>query len=352
VHIERYEGAPNLPEIFRNFVLRQLRGRALDDNFKEEAEAGEFPDFACYRDVVLIEVKHLESDQTERIDEVFRREASPHEMPVFFGARDGRLITRYLSNGKDIEAKIASKLGRTIEAAIAKANRQFASYRQRHPRKNVINICVLLNSKLRELTPSGVLHSIHAKVVNGGRRFSEIDAIVYISEKHMTILPDGRLAFGIGVFENVGAINSPWKMEVVNRILTLWSSYRTGADVQDGREDIEFSVIDDISSYMKKSDLWTLEYKRDPYLQAVKIEILRFIYNRSLAILLLQGLKGAWAKPAANEVDQALRTLQHVIEETNKRGLDLRLLERHLLTPEEKAKLLVGLPAEFAQKIV
>jgi hypothetical protein len=39
------------------FVTDPLRGRSLDDNAAQEGSEGQFPDFAAFRDLVLIEMK-------------------------------------------------------------------------------------------------------------------------------------------------------------------------------------------------------------------------------------------------------------------------------------------------------
>lgn len=73
IHIERNGGPPDLPTAFAHFVVHHLRGRSLDDNKDEEAKLGKLPDFACSRDLVLIEMKHLEADHNERINEAYPR---------------------------------------------------------------------------------------------------------------------------------------------------------------------------------------------------------------------------------------------------------------------------------------
>jgi hypothetical protein len=70
MRFERKGGPPDLEAAFTNLIVTQLRGRALDDNRILEAAEGQFPDFSCFRGILLVEMKHLESDQQERINEV------------------------------------------------------------------------------------------------------------------------------------------------------------------------------------------------------------------------------------------------------------------------------------------
>ncbi len=184
-------------EPFGHFVVHHLRGRSLDDRKDEEARQGKFPDFACYRDLVLIEMKHLEAEQNERINETYKSRMRPEEEPFFYGAR--RTNFSEFSNRNEIASAVLSKLGRTIETHLSKANDQFEDYRKRNPRKNSVSICLLLNSRIDEFSPDVVLYAVHQKLRSRGdsSRFPSIDAVLYISEKHVQKLEDGRIAFAM-----------------------------------------------------------------------------------------------------------------------------------------------------------
>lgn len=69
MHVERHGGAPDLQAVFTRFVLKVLRGRSLDDQKDVKARLGKFPDFACFRDLIFLEMKHLEAEQTDRLNE-------------------------------------------------------------------------------------------------------------------------------------------------------------------------------------------------------------------------------------------------------------------------------------------
>lgn len=92
MRFERHGGPPDLEAAFKVFVVEKLRGRALDDNWDQESARGQFPDFACFGDLVLIEMKHLEADQSDRLNDVLRQKIDPAELPFFYGARDANLI--------------------------------------------------------------------------------------------------------------------------------------------------------------------------------------------------------------------------------------------------------------------
>jgi hypothetical protein len=111
IRVERAGGPPDLPAAFARFVVQHLGGRSLDDQKDEEAKLGKFPDFACYRDIVLIEMKHLEVEQNERINATYKSRVRADEEPMFYGKR--RLDVSAFSNADEIASAILSKLAQT-----------------------------------------------------------------------------------------------------------------------------------------------------------------------------------------------------------------------------------------------
>lgn len=335
---------------FKRMIVEQFQGRALDDNQNIEAAAGKFPDFACFNSLVLIEMKNLEAEQAERLNDIFDKNIDPAERPVFFGERDAKFITDVVTNGEEVIAMVASKLGRTIEKIISKANKQFCDYRGRHPRKNSVNICVILNSTIQEYTPELLGFAIHGKMKASQPaqpRFSHIDAVIYISEKHFQLLPDGRTAMALLIYDCIGVLNHPWKSPLVQRLVDTWSQTRTGDSVVRGGTVNGFKAVEDIPDTMKRYEAWQLEYQRNPYLKKLTFENLRVHFNRVVAVNSLAFVKGSWLKPTKEKTVEGLRNFSHVNEEINRRGVDIRVLNRQLLTSAEKIKVDSGLPAEL-----
>lgn len=334
---------------FERLIVKRLNGRALDDNKNQEAAAGRYPDFACFRDLVLIEMKHLETDQRERVNSVFQTKVRPEERPIFYGDRDGHHIIDRVSNGAEVKSAIVTKLAGTIEQILRSANEQFASYTSRHPRKNRINICVILNSTLREFAPDMVIHAIYRKEKKSGDvpRFPAIDAILYFSEKHFKILPDGRIGYAVGIYDGPGVLSEPWKKQFVDRVVEEWSHMRTGSKSVPSEDASNFDVVDDIPKNMSRSDTWYLEYRRNPYMGKLPTERLKVLFNRCVAQNALTFMKGKWPKPAREVTEQRLRFFTHLIEETNRRGIDMRDFSRDKLNAEQRTEVYADLPSEL-----
>jgi hypothetical protein len=345
IHVERAGGPPDLPYVFARFVVHQLGGRSLDDQKDEEAKLGKFPDFACYRDLVLIEMKHLEAEQNDTINETYKSRVRPEEIPMYYGNR--RIDLRTFSNGDEIASAILGKLGRTIETHLRKANDQFEDYRTRNPRKNSVSICLLLNSKIDEFSPDVVLYAVQQKLRSTGKSsgFSGIDAVVYISEKHAQRLPDGRIAFAMIQILCKAAIEQRWKMAVIERILQRWSEFRSGDVAVAGRPD-GFESIYDIPSRMAEHESWKLAYRRDPYLRGLTNQQLKIHYHRCVGFSALL-MNGSWPKPSQEQHLGYIRKFGDAIEEINHRGIDLRQFAPRDLSAQERAEAYAGLPQEL-----
>lgn len=353
---ERHGGPPNLVEAFRYFVCAVLNGRALDDNAANESAKGKFPDFAVFGDRLLIEMKHLESDQSERVQEVFEQKIKPEEKPIFYGTRDAAPIINSASNKNEILNALFNKLGRTIESQLRKANRQFLDYRGRVTIKNDISICVFLNSLIAEINPEAFVYCLNRILQNRERNsrslFAGIDAVLYISEKHFISLPNGKPAFPSIVFGLEGLKTSPWKEQFVDQIVQRWAAFRTDGVVHVPRDKLNRSErVHDIPERMTRSEAHALEYARNPYLRELSNEKLREVFHRNMALSSMGFVKGDWPKPSSEIIHQLMREFTHIQQEINERNLDMRFFALNLLTPEERDRIYTGLPENFRRVV-
>ena len=181
----------------------------------------------------------------------------------------------------------------------------------------------------------------------GALHFPAINAVLYFSEKHATLLPNGRIAYAIAIYECFGALNDPWKMIFVNSIVQAWSALRTGDGTAEGSNLKEFDVMHDIPDRMSRSDMWYLEYQRNRYPKNISDERLKVLYHRNIAISSINLMKGDWPKLSQEQLMENMRRFAHIIEETNRRGIDLRTFSPKELTPEQRAEVYQGLPAKL-----
>ena len=68
------------------------------------------------------------------------------------------------------------------------------------------------------------------------------------------------------VFHAAGAMDQPWKMQLIDYFTTKWSDERTDGKFE-GKIEQPFTVVDDIPDRMTRGEAVRLAYKRNPYLR-------------------------------------------------------------------------------------
>jgi hypothetical protein len=264
-----------------------------------------------------------------------------------YGTR--RLDVSTFSNGDKIASAILSKLARTIETHLDRADDQFKDYRSRNDRKNSLSICLLLNSKIDEFSPDVVMQAVRQKMkpTATGIRFPNIDAVLYISEKHVQQLPDGRVAFAMIQVIGLPAEEQRWKIPIVERVMQHWSIFRTGGAAIFGRPD-QFANIVDVPPTMARHEAWKLAYRRKPYLRGLTNQQLKINFHQCVGFCALL-LNGSWPKPSPEQHLVYVRQLGDSIEEINHRQIDLRQIAHRDLSGQERAEAYAGLPAELIE---
>jgi len=226
------------------------------------------------------------------------------------------------------------KLTNTITNHLSKANKQFANYRQRVKGKNTVTICVILNSTVMEFSPQTVSAVIQRKMnvipKEDLPKYYNIDAVVYISEKHVAKLSDNRNAFSLVVFHAAGAMDQPWKMQLIDYFTTKWSDERTDGKFE-GKIEQPFTVVDDIPDRMTRGEAVRLAYKRNPYLRNLSNADLGERWNPSVALSALSFVTGDCAERRTSafrlrgNMDRLERNARHQGEPRNRRSHVVRL---------------------------
>ncbi|OKH90203.1 hypothetical protein [Thalassospira sp. TSL5-1] len=356
MRVERNSSPNDMSETFSQFVTKRLKGISLDANFNEEAKHGKFPDFTCFNGLALLEVKQLKSDQNERLNETIENNESIDNKINFYGKRSFETSFKDGPEKEEIRRQLHNKLSRTIEDHLRKAKEQLKNYSKRNPRKNRVNICIFLNNSIGVFTPDLFASCIDRKMNHKSKdstRYNSIDYVIYISEKHY-IHEEQKFRLTIWSYTNVEATNNPWKDQVIEKIITEWTQFR-GAPISlqtESLQSIENSEeIIDIPKKMTRSEQWAIEYQRYPYLSEESIDNIRIIFHRTLLCTYISIIKGKWKKPTKEQQITYLRNFSHVIEEINRRGLDMNDMNKNLLSEQEITRISKGIPQDLIDLI-
>lgn len=361
MRIERRGKIEPLTPRFKKFLVEALAGQSLDE---VQAPSERRADYSCLRGLVAIELKSLEEDASERLSNLMDGLRKRDDWPEFYGNWPVESILANLDHDADtVKQKTLERIGRAIANDLKKANKQLLAHTEKHPRKNVIRLVVLINEDHEIYDPATASYVIQkelARMEGLQFRYESIDAVMYLTERHATRVGDDVVYF-VGVFHGSPLDNSPWKDEVLNFIGHHWSLWNGVRHIVSNADAINsFVTIDHIPEQMRRQDLWRLQYRRNSYLRSGTNEQVRDRWDECMVISMFALLKDSPAKLSKEDLIVNMERFTHVMEEAAQRGIALSGLKpeadrfvaagrRIGLSPEQEVWLAANV-ADFATR--
>jgi len=281
MRIERTGPVEPLTPRVERFIRDALRGQSLDDPNKSEQLR---PDYSCLSGLVAIELKTLEDDGEGRLENLLDQLRQRPDWPLFLGSAPLQSFIKNTGDPDGLGKKVLERIGRGITRPLQKANRQLEAYERDHPRKNLVRIMVLVNEDHAAYDPQTVSYVLWEAVrwvqADGSPRFAHVDAIIYFTERHATVVQN-LLTFPVTTVEGAGVYDAPWKSEVVRFIQRRWIKYCGYPELSaDDPHVTDFTTIDHIPDRAPRHERWRTDYRRRPYLKDLTIDELDTRNNR------------------------------------------------------------------------
>jgi hypothetical protein len=313
---------PLTPRIV-TFLQERLGGVSLD----EDGDVEQRPDFACLKGLVAIEIKSLETDPSERLVTALVPEMESGKWPAFYGTWPIESVLKHLPNAEEIKEKLLDRLGRTVVRVIKKANDQLAQHTVRTPRRNLVRLLFLLNEDHPEYDPSTITFVVQRELArknaDGGHRNANVDAVVYLTDRHVAIAGSDIYLPALVIF-GPSLEDQPWKIDVVNLILGRWAAWNGVPILPEGTVGLEDSVtVEHVPNSMKRQELWALEYRRRPYMRRWEDTDLRNHWDQTMLLSLLWGHVDTPMRVPPDGVMKVMESFTHVMQEVSTRGLPL-----------------------------
>ena len=275
----------------------------------------------------MAEVKTLEGAAKERLDNAIRPETEKDHWPRFYGSWPVQSVLKHLPEREAIQRKLIDRLGRTLRTHIKKGNDQLRAHRERIARNTMVRIVILVNEDHEEYGPDVVRYIVGRELwrtrADGTLRNGDIDAVLYLSERHATPI-EGQITFPLLVVAGCHVDESPWKLDTVNLILRRWAEWNAAPlKPSRGISVDQFEAVEHIPQQMRRQELWLLEYRRKPYMRNWRDEDIRNLWD---VIILITALAFNRATPMEVPGDGRTKTLEqftHLQEEIARRGLAL-----------------------------
>jgi hypothetical protein len=342
MRIERQGKIEPLTPRIERYLREGLKAKALDDVLSPQQTR---PDYSCLKDMLVIELKTLEEDGSQRMENLNDELRGRPDYPAFYGEVPVESLLKNMNDADSIRKKLADRFGRAIVSHLRKAKDQLGAHARDNPGKRLVKLVLLVNEDHELYEPEMVQYTLLralSKRENGELIYSNIDAVIYMSERHAMKIGD-QIAFPILTVEGDGMIQNPWKELFIQRFLDGWSRWNRRPVIhRDQARASGFETIDHIPDSMARSDLWRLEYRRKPYMANFTDEQIRDRFDESTMISCLATVQGSPMQITKEAMTENMRFFTHLLMEINRRAIPMHKMRYSLergLAAAERLKL-------------
>lgn len=206
-----------------------------------------------------------------------------------------------------------------------KANDQLRHHAVDFPRRTRLSLLVLVNENHPEYDPQSVAWVAQremAREVNGEMRYANIDAVLYLTERHGKPV-EGKTAFPICAIHGPLIELQPWKEHVLTHIVGRWASFHDRPLIMVGDEEPAFQTIEHVPDQMSRHEMWRLQYRREPFLKQLSDDQLRNEFDEVILVTSLWGLKGSPIKLSMEDSMTAMERFTHIQIEMHERAIPM-----------------------------
>lgn len=320
MRLERTGPVPKLTPRLERFFVEALGGKSLDALQHAEARRA---DFQCLRGLLAIELKSLEKDGSERINNLTNEMRKRPDWPLFLGAAPIDAIFEHLDQPDEARRKLTDRIGRAIKNHIYKANKQLGAHAQAFPRQNLMRIMVIANEDHEVYDPNLVSRIIQRHLLryeNDDLLHPHIDAVIFLSERHAAAVGE-QLTFAVMCIEAASVEIEAWKGCVIELFMQRWAKWNGQPLLHAEPESIKFEAIDHIPEQMTRYENWELDYKRNRYMQHFTRDQLRDRFDEINCVSALRFIKASPVKPPDPVVAWCMSSLSHIMLEMGWRAI-------------------------------
>lgn len=322
MRIERKGPVAKLTPRLKRFIVEALGGESLDAILAPDVRKA---DFRCLRGLLAVELKTLEEDASQRIENLTAELSQSPDWPVFYGSAPIEPFLKHIQDPEKAKRRFVDRIGRAIEDHVSKADKQLAAHEMTFPRKNMLKVMVLANEDHAIYDPGMVAYLTQRHLLrrkNGSLLYPHIDVVIFITERHATALDD-QIAFPILCIDGYFLTNAPWKNDVIEMFTTRWARWNGAELYHSDLQAHKFQAVDHIPEQMKRHEQWELEYKRMPYMSVFTAEQLRERFDEIFCISSLRFIKDSPLKPRDDAVNWSLSSMSHITLEMGWRGIPI-----------------------------
>lgn len=164
-------------------------------------------------------------------------------------------------------------------------------------------------------------HAVRRREKDGSPRFAHVDAVIYFTERHATIV-ENLLTFPITVVEGSGIFDAPWKSDVVEFIQRGWIRHCGYPDLSvEEPQASDFTTIDHVPEQAPRHERWRTDYRRNPYLQPLTNDLLRDRFDEIMLVNTLSFLKDPPVIIQSEQTSAGIERFTHMMLEMADRAI-------------------------------
>jgi hypothetical protein len=322
MRIERSGAIPPLTPRVQDFLMQALSGIEVDS---VQSHRERRVDYVCLRGLLAIELKTLEEDGSERMENLVSELRQRDDWPIFLDAAPLEAHVKHMGEQEAINGKIVNRIGRAAVNHLDKAVDQLEAHAKRFPRQNMVRMLILVNEDHEIYAPqtiaqvlAGALH----RASTDKPRYKHVDFIVYFTERHAQML-DGRIAFPILIIRGAGVDETEWKADVPQLLLERWAVWN-GLPVAGYSDSPKaFDPIDHLPDEAPRHERWRTDYRRNRYLESLTEEALRERFDEIMLINHLAFLKDRPITPPDDIIAGNMECFTHIMMEMSERAIPM-----------------------------
>jgi hypothetical protein len=301
-------------------MIEALGGISMDDlRSPEESRI----DYVCLNGLLAVEVKTLDEDASERLGNLTDELSKRPDWPIFLGSWPMDSVIKNMDDPEVVRRQMLNRMGRAVVSHLKKANKQLAAHETAVARKNLVRVMLLINEDHEVYGPQAVGYVLKHELFRtkaGGFAYQHVDAVIYMSERHATII-DRQLAFPLMTVEGPPMIEACWKASVTDRFMSGWADWNGHPLYSSEPESTKFNTIDHIPDQAPRHERWRTDYRRNPYFRHLSQEQLREKWDEVMVINLFRFRHGSPVKVDDRLVGANMERFTHLMEEMARRGI-------------------------------